>query len=170
MAENSVLVDLLAGKDELVLFGDPAAATEHLRDYLASLFSPLGCHLGLIDDLADHDDAARTTAMVGAALLRQANGILDQLHEQLRQAGVGILVEVEGKSWEPRGVTSCTVKRLPTTDPKTLDTARQRQAIWRSCTERMDALLDHPELAEDMLAHMEKLVARTRETPLAGQA
>ena len=33
----------------------------------------------------------------------------------------------------------------------------------------MDALLGHPELAEDMLAHMEKLVARTRETPLAGQ-
>lgn len=113
MAENSVPVDLLAGKDELALFGDPAAATELLRDYLSSLFSPLGCHLGLIDDLADHDDAARTTAMVGAALLRQANGILDQLQDQLRQAGVGIYVAAEGKSWEPGRVVSMVLRRLP---------------------------------------------------------
>ena len=103
-------------------------------------------------------------------MLRHANALFDQLHEQLRQAGVGILVEVEGKSWEPRGVTACTVKRLPTPEPKEYDAAKQRWELRRSCTERLDALMGHPELAEDMLAHMDKLVARTRETPLAGQA
>ena len=169
MAENSVPVDLLAGKDELVLFGE-GEASEHVRDFIGGALSTLGCFLELADDMAQHNDEARTVAATGKALLRQAHGLFDQFHEQLRQAGVGILVRVEGNSWEPRGVASCAVKRLPAPDPKGYDAAKQRWELRRSCTERLDALMDHPELAEDMLAHMEKLVARTRETPLAGQA
>ena len=113
MAENPITADDSQGKAGMVLFGDPAAATETLRDYLASLLSPLGCHLELIDDLAAHDDGARTTAMVGAALLRQANGILDQLHDHLRQAGIGLFVGSEGKSWEPGRVTAMVLRQLP---------------------------------------------------------
>ena len=113
MAENPITVDDSQGKAGMVLFGDGEAATEHLRDYLASLLSPLGCHLGFIDDLAAHDDGARTTAMVGAALLRQANGILDQLHDHLRQAGIGLYVGAEGKPWEPGRVTAMVLRQLP---------------------------------------------------------
>ena len=113
MAETPITVEDLKNKAGVVLFGDGEAATETLRDYLASLLSPLGCHLELIDDLAAHDDAARTTAMVGAALLRQANGLLDQLHDHLRQAGIGIFVGAEGKTWQPGRVTSMVLRQLP---------------------------------------------------------
>lgn len=163
MDENPITIDDFQGKGDVALFGDPAAATEHLRDYLASLFSPLGCHLGLIDDLADHDDAARTTAMVGAALLRQANGILDQLHEQLRQAGFGILVEVEGKSWEPRGVTACTVKRLPAPDSSKMEADNRAEEFSQAWSVGMGILRDHPGLAEEMLDHLGELVAKAQE-------
>ena len=169
MVENSVPVDLLAGKDELVLFGD-GEAFEHVRDFIGGALSTLGCFLELADDMAQHNDEARTVAATGKALLRQAHGLFDQFHEQLRQSGVGIYVGVAGSLCEPRAVTSCAVKRLPAPDPKGYDAAKQRWELRRSCNERLDVLVDHPDLAEDMLAHMEKLVARTRETPMAGQA
>ena len=86
MAENSVPVDLLAGKDELVLFGD-GEASEHVRDFIGGALSTLGCFLELADDMAQHNDEARTVAATGKALLRQAHGLFDQFHEQLRQAG-----------------------------------------------------------------------------------
>lgn len=161
MAENSVPVDLLAGKDQLVLFGE-GEASEHMRDFIHGALSPLGSFLEMVDDLAQNNDEARTTAATGKALLRQANALFDQLHEQLRQAGVGILVGVEGKSWEPRGVTSCAVKHLPIPDLKEYEEARQRWELRRTCAERMDALVKHPGLAEDMLAHMEMLVAKAK--------
>ena len=110
MAENSVPVDLLAGKDELGLFGTDEADTA-IRDFIGIALSPLSSFLGLLDDLGACNDDVRAVAITGKSLLARADSLFDQLH----------------------------------------------------------ANLGHPELAEDMLAHMENLVARTRETPLAGQ-
>ena len=78
MAENSVPVDLLAGKDELVLFGD-GEASEHVRDFIGGALSTLGCFLELADDMAQHNDEARTVAATGKALLRQAHGLFEVL-------------------------------------------------------------------------------------------
>lgn len=113
MAETTVTVDDSHGKGTVALFGDENAATEHLRDYLACLMSPLGLHLELVDDLASQDTAAMSVAMVGKALLRQVNERLDVLHERLREAGVAVLVSAEGKSWEPGAVVAMAVKGVP---------------------------------------------------------
>lgn len=168
MADRSVPVDLLGGKDELGLFGTDEADTA-IRDFIGIALSPLSSFLGLLDDLGACNDDVRAVAITGKSLLARADSLFDQLHANLGRAGVSILVGVEGKSWEPHGVASCVVKRLPIPDPKGYEAAKQRWEVRRSCAERMDALMGHPELAEDMLAHMEKLVARTRETSLAGQ-
>jgi hypothetical protein len=169
MVENSVPVDLLAGKDELVLFGE-CEASEHVRDFIEGALSTLGCFLELADDMAQHNDEARTVAATGKALLRQAHGLFDQFHEQLRQAGVGIYVGGAGSGWEPCGVTACAVKRLPATDPTIMDEDDRAVELSRAWSDGMGVLRDHPELAGELLDHLKKLVARTRETPMAGQA
>ena len=113
MAEDRLNNECFSDKGTIPLFGDPDVATEHLRDHLANVLSPLACHLELVDDLAANDRGAMLTALVAKALLRQVNVVLDQLHEHLRQAGVGIYVGAAGRSWEPEGVVAMVMKALP---------------------------------------------------------
>ncbi len=161
MDENLISSDVLAGKDEVVLFGEEEATT-HMRDFLGLALCPLSGFLSLLDNLAASNDEVRAVAITGKSLLAQVEHLLDQFHEKLRQSGLGIFVGVDQPSWEPRAVTACAVKRLSSPDPEEREAARQRRALWRTCTERMDALVDHPELVEDMLAHMELLVAKAQ--------
>jgi hypothetical protein len=162
MDGSLISADVLAGKDEVVLFGEEEATT-HVRDFLGLALCPLSGFLSLLDNLAASNDEVRAVAITGKSLLAQVEHLLDQFHESLRQSGLGIFVGVEQPSWEPRAVTACAVKRLSSPAPKEQEVARQRRALWRTCAERMDALVDHPELVKDMLAHMELLVAKTQE-------
>ncbi len=162
MDGNLISADVLAGKDEIVLFGEEVATT-HVRDFLGLALCPLSGFLSLLDNLATSNDEVRAVAITGKSLLAQVEHLLDQFHEKLRQSGVGIFVGVDQPSWEPRAVTTCAVKRLSSQDPKEYEAARQRWELRRACTERLDALVDHPELAEDMLAHVELLVAKAQE-------
>ena len=162
MDGNLISADVLAGKDEVVLFGEEEATT-HVRDFLGMALCPLSSFLSMLDNIAGSNDDVCAVAMTGKALLAQVEHLLDQFHEKLRQSGLGIFVGVEQPSWEPRAVTACAVKRLSSPDPKEYEAARQRWELRRTCAERMDALVDHPELAEDMLAHMEMLVAKAQE-------
>jgi len=112
MAEKLLSIPAIDGNDEVALFGDPAAATEHLFDFVQASLSTLGCYLSQVDDLAAHDEGARVTASTAKALLRQANHAFESLHEQLRKAGVGIFLAGDGPGWEPRNPTACVVRRL----------------------------------------------------------
>ena len=109
--------DVLAGKDEIVLFGEGDAST-HVRDFLGLALGPLSSFLSLLDDLSTSNDDVRAVAMTGKSLLAQVESLLDQFHESLRQSDLGIFVGVEQPSWEPRAVTACAVKRLSSPVPK----------------------------------------------------
>ena len=114
MAEQQVTVDDSHGKGgDLVLFGSADAATEHLRDHLGMLLTPLETHLELAEALPDEGNQGASVALVARALLRQVGERLDVLHERLREAGVGVYVGAEGRAWEPGAVVAMAVKGVP---------------------------------------------------------
>lgn len=113
MADGQVHADAFAGKGEVVLFGDGAAAQEHLRDYLAINLCVLGDYLALLDNIAPDDHALHAAAATGRELLKQASSSFDQLTDALQAAGFGIFVAPDGISWEPHGAAACVVRRLP---------------------------------------------------------
>lgn len=107
MAEKSVPVDGLSGKDEIILF-ETGKTEEQLRDYLSAIIGPLSHFFMLLDDA--HDDMINSVAVTGRSLLAHANHLLDQLDDHMSHAGIKISVGVLGPSWEPMGVKACSIR------------------------------------------------------------